>query len=408
MGTSSRLSILLICHRFPWPLTRGDTLTVFKMAEYFGRRHDLDIVCHAPACDEYVRQVRPLVRDLYCEPFSRLSAAGRVAGAILRRLPFQTAWCCSPPLRRRVRELCRLRKYDVVMPYYIRVVPCAEGIEGPAKVAAIQLSLGLQWQRAAREARGFLRRPAMRWESRRLLRCESETFRRFDKVLLISNRDRDAIPSCVDEKVFYNPHGVDTTRFAPDEQAAREPGSIVFTGLMQFRPNAEAICEFVRTTFPLVLAGNPNARLTIVGKNPPRPVRALAANPAITVTGTVPEICPYLQKSAVAIAPVRACAGLQNKVLEAMSAAAATVLTPQANEGIGARDGEHCLIREDPQSFADAVVTLLADAALRARLGNAARQWILDNWTWEVHFERLEAMLCDLAAQRAGTAGRAS
>jgi len=402
MHRPERLSILLISHRFPWPLPRGDTLTVYKMAEYFGRRHDLDLLCHEPADPDDAQRLRPMVRSLYCEPFSRPAAAARLLAATFRRIPFQAAWCCSPALRRRTARLLREHHYDVVIPYYLRPAECVRRVQGPAKVVAMQLSLALQWSRAAACARAPLRRLLYQWEAARLRAYEGWLFEDFDRVLLISPRDRDTIPGARDSKIHYNPHGVDTDTFRPDPQTPPQPGAIVMTGAMQFVPNADAACWFVEQIFPRVLARCGEAQLTIVGKDPPPRLRALAGRPHIEVTGWVPDVVPYLRGAAVAVAPMRICAGLQNKVLEAMSAGAPVVMTSAANEGIGAADGVHCLIRDDPEAFAEAVATLMTDDALRSGLSAAARQWIVSHWTWETHFERLDQMLRELVASRAG------
>jgi len=382
---------------------RGDTLTVWKMAEYFGARHELDLLCHPPARPDDAERVRPLVRELFCVPFSRWRAALGVAAAVAGDLPFQVAWCASPAMRRLARHLVEERGYDVVIPYYVRTAECVRDLRGPAKVAAMQLSLSLQWARAAEQARSPLRRWLRRCESRRLGRYESRLFADFDRCLLISPRDRDHIANHVPEKVFFNPHGVDTEAFSPDRRPAETDGKlVVFTGGMQFQPNVDAACHFARDLLPLVRRRVRDARFAIVGNRPTAAVRALARLPGVTVTGHVPDIAAHLGRAAVAVDPLRVGAGLQNKVLEALSMGVPMVATPLANEGIGAVDGEHLLIRDDGEAFAEAVARLLGDADLRGRLGQAGRQWILRHWTWEHHFARLEQMLLDLVASRRG------
>ncbi|MFP3937115.1 MAG: glycosyltransferase [Phycisphaerae bacterium] len=387
------MKLLLVSHRFPWPLTRGDTLTVFKLAEHFSRRHEVDLLCHAPQEPTDADRIRPLVRNLVCVPFSPAKAAGRLLAALPSRQPLQVAWCGSGELVRKARELCRRNEYDIALAYYVRTAEALRGVRAPAKVLAMQLAMSLQWRRSAERVRNPLKKLVRSLEARRLRTYESKSFDLFDRCLLISPADAEAIPGRVNEKIIYNPHGVDTERFRPDASVQVEPKSIVFTGLMQFHPNADAICAFVRDSFPRLVQKVPEATLTIVGKNPPPAVRTLEKDPRITVTGTVPEIVPYLRRTAVAIAPIRICAGLQNKVLEAMSTATATVITSAANEGIDATDGEHCLIRDDPAGFADAVVELLKDDSRREKMGRSARAWVQERWTWEYHFSRLESKL---------------
>jgi glycosyltransferase involved in cell wall biosynthesis len=111
----------------------------------------------------------------------------------------------------------------------------------------------------------------------------------------------------------------------------------------------------------------------------------------------VPDVYDWLGRAQVAVAPLRIAAGMQNKVVQAMACELPVVATPAANEGIRGTPDENILVREEPQAFADAVVELLDDAALRERIGTAARGYVETHWTWDALFERLEAVLLEVA-----------
>ena len=390
------MRMLIVAHRFPWPLHRGDTLTVYKMAEYFGARHEVDLLCHASGEAAAHDRLRPLVRRLETVTFSRAAGALRVARALASPLPLQVAWCGSGPLRQRAAELVRDNDYDVVLAYYVRPAEALRRVQGPAKVIAMQLSMALQWDRAARQARWPWQRLVRGVEARRLRRYESQMFRAFDRCLLISKHDLAHVHEPIPEKVVFNPHGVDVDRYAPDAAVAHEPRRIIFTGLMSFQPNVDAACHFAREILPRVLERVPEAQFMIVGHNPAPAVRSLAQHPAITVTGSVPDIAAYLRTARLAVDPLRIGAGLQNKVLEALSTGVPMVMSGLANEGIGAVHGEHGFVADDPQAFAEHVVNLLTDDGLRQRVSDAARQWICEQWTWEYHFQRLDEALAAL------------
>jgi polysaccharide biosynthesis protein PslH len=391
-----RLKILLVSFRFPWPLTRGDTLTVYKMAEYFGAQHDLDLLCAQPAEPEGEARLRPMVRELTCLKFNRWRAAARTARAIAGEVPFQVAWCTSPALVEAVADLNATRAYDLILPYYIRTAEAVRHLTGPKKIVAMQLSLALQWRRAAEHASNTLVRALKGWEADRLARYEAAMFSRFDRCLLISPHDLASIPGTREAKVFYNPHGVDTRKFAPHPEVPKVKGSIVFSGNMAFQPNEDAACYFAESILPLILEQEPEARLTIVGKGPRPRVRALAQHPRIEVTGSVPRVEDYMARAEVAVDPLRIGGGLQNKVLEGLSMGMPMVVTGVANEGIGAEDGRHLLVADEPAAFAVRVVRLLRDRHLRQDLADQARRFITEKWTWEYHFERLENLFLGL------------
>jgi glycosyltransferase involved in cell wall biosynthesis len=114
------------------------------------------------------------------------------------------------------------------------------------------------------------------------------------------------------------------------------------------------------------------------------------------VTGNVPDLRVWLDRAEVAIDPLRIGAGLQNKVLEGMAMAVPMVITSIANVGIGAHDGKHVLIADHPDTFAAAVVELLRDRERAVALGRQARRLIVENWSWQKHFDALEAELVQL------------
>ena len=125
---------------------------------------------------------------------------------------------------------------------------------------------------------------------------------------------------------------------------------------------------------------------------------ALNGRDGITVTGTVPDPADWMARAAVCTAPIRAAAGLQNKLLEYLAMGRPVVATTAANEGIGAVPGRDLLIADTAPALADTVAGLLADPARAASLGEAGRAFVTASWTWEAHFYKLEEAF--LAAMR--------
>jgi glycosyltransferase involved in cell wall biosynthesis len=185
------------------------------------------------------------------------------------------------------------------------------------------------------------------------------------------------------------PNGVWPQPVRPSRQPDRD--SLLFFGNMYYAPNADAAAWFVRRVLPLVRAVRPDVKLRLVGRDPVRSVRRLAG-PGVEVTGGVPELQPYLRRSAVFVAPMRIGGGFPNKVAEALSAGLPTVATSAAHAGIpGLRPGEHLLQANDPAGFSEAVVRLLGDPALGRRLGEAGHRFIVEGFGWNRALDLLEA-----------------
>lgn len=399
------MNILLVTPRFPYPTRTGDTLTVFHLLKHLSQRHAVDLVsCTTePLPAAYRDAIRPFCRTLRTVPVSPARSFINGVGAVLRRQPLQAAWFYSPAVSAAVDELAAGCDYDVLYAHTVRAARyLTEMTRAPqaVRVLAMQISMRLNYERLAQYERNPIYRLAFKHEAARLGAFERDLLERFDRSLVISDVDRAAISPEPDSRFFECPHGV--TLDAEPTPAGRETHSIVFSGNMNYRPNVDAAIFFYRDIFPRVRERFPDAVFYIVGANPDPSILALAGDAGVEVTGEVESVYLWLRRAAVGIDPLRAGAGLQNKVLEGMACGLPMVVTPVANEGIRAELGEHLLAGESADEFADQVIRLLADEGLRRRLGEAGRRFIEENWTWEIHFDRLEQMFEDEVAKKKG------
>jgi len=161
----------------------------------------------------------------------------------------------------------------------------------------------------------------------------------------------------------------------PPTPGFAERAGLVFVGGFPHLPNVDAVLDFHRHAWPRVRSALPGAQLTVVGIEPPPEITGLSG-PALTVTGWVPEVAPYLDRARVSIAPLRYGAGVKGKIGEAMSRGLPVVTTAVGAEGMGLVDGEHALVADDPEAFAAAVVRLHGDRALWERLAANGRAQI--------------------------------
>jgi glycosyltransferase involved in cell wall biosynthesis len=194
-------------------------------------------------------------------------------------------------------------------------------------------------------------------------------------------------------------NGVDTRHFEPAHTPHTEPREIVFTGAMDYFPNIDGAQWFADEVWPR-LRGTADCRFTIVGSRPAKSVRALALRDGIEVTGTVPDVRPYLHRAAVAVVPLRIARGVQNKLLEAMAAGVAVVATPPA---VAAFDDVKALpvrVASTAAEFAQVTAELLADDKTRTSLGRAAREYVERHHDWEPMLDRF----CRLVETCGGTA----
>jgi polysaccharide biosynthesis protein PslH len=205
------------------------------------------------------------------------------------------------------------------------------------------------------------------------------------------------------ERVEVVPNGVDTSFFTPSA-APEQDAAMLFTGRMNYDPNADAVRDFVEEILPLVRRDIPQARLHVVGTDPPARVTSLASE-AVTVHGRVADVRPYLEAAAVVVVPVRHGGGTRLKVLEAAAAGKSIVSTRLGVEGLAFRHGSDLLVADSPADFAAAVVALLRDAGRRAELGTRARA-VASQYDWTAIGEGFERILQGLAGPRRHGGGR--
>jgi glycosyltransferase involved in cell wall biosynthesis len=189
--------------------------------------------------------------------------------------------------------------------------------------------------------------------------------------------------------VLPNVHAV----YPPADPAMAMPNSMVFVGGFQHEPNVDAMLYFCGEVMPLIKKQIPNARLSIVGSNPPAAIQALASE-SIDVTGYVPDTTPYLEKSSVSIAPLRYGAGMKGKIGEAMSHGLPVVTTSVGAEGFGMTPGEHILVGDSAAEFAEHVIRLMQDQTLHERIRLAGWEFIRSRYSVDA-----VASLCQVAIQ---------
>jgi sugar transferase (PEP-CTERM/EpsH1 system associated) len=238
-----------------------------------------------------------------------------------------------------------------------------------------------------------------RREGRTLLAYERQAAARAGHTFLATEKEAALFRSLAPEsaaRVSELSNGVDADYFQPQPERATPFAAsevpIVFTGAMDYWPNIDAVCWFATEMLPRLRERHPGVRFHIVGRSPSPAVRALAGE-AVHVTGTVPDVRPYLQHAAVVVAPLRLARGIQNKVLEAMAMARPVVAAAPCVEAITAEPGRHLLSAADADGFVQAIEALLAEPTRADAVGHAGREQVLAAYGWTARLRVLDEHL---------------
>jgi glycosyltransferase involved in cell wall biosynthesis len=183
---------------------------------------------------------------------------------------------------------------------------------------------------------------------------------------------------------ILSPNGVDVEYFQPNPALVRDRRTAIYMGDYKYFPNTDAVFYFIESILPLIRARQPDFRLVLLGKDPPPELVALGDDPGsgVTVAGLVPDTRPYLQRSAAFVCPLRSGSGTRFKLLESLACGCPVISTSIGCEGLDPVDGQHMLIRDTPQAFAEAVLHILDDPALGERIGQQGRQWVVEHHAW--------------------------
>ena len=398
------MRLLVVCARPPHPPTMADALTVDRLVRFLAARgHAIDLSCFVEndAAEARLREgLGDVCRRIEAVRLPRLVSYASTALTLPFRRPMQTEYYRSRAMRECIARMVAGESYDLVYTHLIRMAEYTRKLSLP-KVMGMQISQALNLSRMLEHVSDPMRKLFYGIEAAKVRPYEVAAAADFDRVFLCGPSDIAALERTAPvPNAVVCPHGQEIPPLARVRDSTREAGAIVISGVMSTFTNVDAATWFAERIFPRVLAEVPHARFWIVGRNPQRRVQALARPDRVKVTGEVADVTDWLCRAEVGVAPLRIAAGMQNKLVQAMGCELGVVATSAANEGIGATPDQHLLVRDDPDAFADAVVSLLRDASRRQALGRAARQFVGSHWTWEAHFEKLEKVLLEAAGSR--------
>ena len=389
----------------PYPLTDGGAIGIYNITKSLAKRgHEITLVTYPLDRAEETRQA---IEDI--SQFARVLTTTQQLPPrwkVLLRTVFRGAY----PIERRMmpemyeilEALMSREKFDIVHVDHAHMGRYGLWLKAKYGVPIVLREHNFEsliYERFAGTEKNPAKRFVARTHGKRLKIEEVGFLNRFDAVAAISEEDRLLMQQLAPNAVYrVIPAGVDTEYFYPSDSSV-DPNLILSVGSFGWDPNFDAVRHFLKAVFPLVLKARPETVFEIVGAKGERiKPYAVTFGDSVRVLGLVPDIRDYLARAAVLVAPLRIGGGMRLKLLEFFASGKAVVSTSIGSEGNRARDGEHILLRDSDEAFADGIVRLLSVPEERETLGRKARALAITSYSWEGIAEEFTALYEEVLA----------
>ncbi len=400
------MKILIVTPRIPYPPYRGDKLKIFNMIQHLAKNHEVSVITFYETEEQLetdFSKVAELVKTGIAIKQSVVSSLFNILLGIFSRLPFQVLYYRSSGFYDRLRELTHAKKFDVI---YFHLIRSTQYLSAAAESDAVKIqdftdAVSMYLQRYRDTEKNPVKKFGLSRELNRVEKYESE-IKGFDKIYVCSEKDKEFLSHRITgSSIGILQNGVNLSTFSRVDVPLEE-NRIIFTGNMPYFANSDAASYFCTEIMPLIRRDIPEAKIYLVGQNPPASVKALASENVI-VTGFVEDISAEYCKSVVNVAPIRFGAGTLNKVLEALALGLPTVSTSIAVAGMPESIRKYIHIADTPQDFATVVVDILRNREVYTEKAKQAAASVREEFAWETILNKFEGELQELVQAKRNT-----
>jgi sugar transferase (PEP-CTERM/EpsH1 system associated) len=390
------VKVVVLSHRIPFPANKGEKIRTFHQIQYLANTgHEITVLAPFEHPEEHgygtALEARLNVRVMM---FPLRTKWLRLARGLATNDALTLSYFYSARLQKAFDQLMASGEYDAVLctrsamaPYVFRnsILAKRNKLAQPRLIMDFMDLDSDKW-RQYQASSGLPMRLVYGREAKLINRVELRSYERFDECFFISANEVDLFSRQLPEnrklKVLGN--GINTSAFFP----ARQEGSghkpvFLFTGVMNYKPNEDAVLWFVDALWGRIRAEWPDAEFIIAGMDPSPRIKQLGRVAGITVTGFVEDIVPFYQRADVFVAPFRLARGVQNKILQALACGLPVITTRLGLEGINAKPGEDILVADTGQEFYEATKKLLETEEFYSSLSLNGAKLIRREYSWD-------------------------
>lgn len=398
----TRVKIVVLSHRLPFPPNKGDKIRTYNQLEHLRREGcDVTLFCTVDSAEELavVGEYEKETGFTIVTVNSGFRKPAMLFGMFSGR-PLSVSNFYNRELQKKFDGFVAKNLVDAI---YCTSSAMAEYLfkgKSPVRERYIKrrdlidfMDLDSDKWRQYRVVSGFPMSLIYRYEEATLARYEAKIQQRFDECIFISSNETTLFAQQLKNpaenlKVIGN--GVDLAAFRPPEQLRQLGGmTLLFSGVMDYLPNENAMQWFVEHVWPGLTKLHPEVRLVIAGMNPSQAILEMADDERITVTGYVDDMLAFYHEASIFIAPFQIARGVQNKILQAFACGLPVVTTAVGAEGIDCADGTHYLLAASPEQFIKKISKLSDDRDYYNQISTNALELVNDQFTWDASNQQL-------------------
>ncbi|ANC78845.1 hypothetical protein ABE65_019385 [Fictibacillus phosphorivorans] len=375
------MKILFVSPRFPYPPKKGDQLRAYNQLRGLkALGHEVHLISFGKQ-QPIPNEVHQLCKKVTIVPHSKRTAIKSMFLGLFKKWPLQTSLYYSNELLQILRNETSKEQYDIVHHQLVRLYPYQSTINHVPNVIDFVDSISLNLKRSAQLKKSLIN-PITRWEAKNVHNMEQVASSRYDGGIFISDIDKNNV-SLNRDTLITIANGVDLKYFSYKKQLTTK-NNFVFVGNMSYAPNRDGVKYFIKHIFPLIKEKMEDFTFYVVGRNPTQDlIRLCAKHKNIVLTGEVDDVRKYLWDAKLFVCPLKSGAGLQNKVLEAMSCGIPVITTSIVSEPIKAINDQSIIVRDRDEEFAEKIVDLLSDPMKLNDIRKEARTFVESNYKWE-------------------------
>jgi glycosyltransferase involved in cell wall biosynthesis len=404
-----RFRVALVDEELPYPANSGKRIRALNLVTRLARKHDITYLCHRNADAAEARLaadhlaghgIATIVVDRVVPPRSGLGFYARLAANVFSPLPYSVASHDSVQLRQAIRAHAANNKVDLWQCEWTPYSAALSAAPGPVIVHTQNVEAAI-WRRYAETESNPVRRWYLKQQWLKYQRFERAALARADRAVAVSELDaRTFRVEYGIRRIDVVENGVDTAYFRP-AGTPRDAKRLLFLGSLDWRPNLDGVGQLLDAVFPAVRAAEPEARLVLVGRQPPAWLRARAARqPGVELHADVADVRPFLASAGMMVVPLRIGGGSRIKILEALASGLPVVSTRVGAEGLDLVPGTHLVVVGAIPGLIGAVVRAIRRPAELAAQAADGRRAVLAKYDWDRLATRLEQTWAACLAER--------